>query len=173
VEVIVPSGRSGAATLETKLSSETSKEGDTFTATLAEDWVSNGEVAFPAGTKVMGHLSAVAPRARGKAKARLTLAYDKVSLPDGRTIDISAQPQEFVAGGDTQGDAAKIIGGTAGGAIIGGATGNVKRGAIIGGLAGVGAALLSKGHPMDLDVGHPLNVVLTADARVTVKKATS
>ena len=168
--VTVPSGKSGDATLSTDLSSETNHEGDTFTAELSSDWVVDGQVVLAAGSKVYGHVSAVEAAGRGKSKAYLTLAYDKVGLPGGGTVELTAQPQTFKAEGTTKRDVGLIGGGTVIGGIIGKATGSTGKGAVIGGAAGTAAALAARGKPMKLEAGHKVEIVLSGDMQVPVSR---
>jgi len=166
--VTVPAGKTGQVALSGALSSETNKVGDTFTATLGEAWVVDGETVLPAGTKVMGHVNTVESAARGKAKARLGVSFDQVELPDGKTLDIDATPQYFQAGGTTGRDVAVTGAGAVIGGLIGHAAGDTKKGAIVGGVVGGAAALGARGKAMELADGQKLQLVLHGDARVPV-----
>lgn len=45
--------------------------------------------AIPRGTKVVGHVTEAKARSRGDAQSSLAIAFDKLDLPDGKTILIS------------------------------------------------------------------------------------
>jgi len=169
----LPDGKTGGMTLVAPLSSETSKVGDEFTATLTEDWTVDNETVLPAGTKVIGHVAVAEPAGRGKSKAKLGLSYDKLELPGGQTVDLSAQPQNFEAEGTTKRDIAVTGAGAVIGGLIGHAAGDTKKGAIIGGLVGGGAALGARGKPMELEAGHKLNLTLQGALKVPVTKGRS
>src|SRR3954463_14625623 len=74
------------AVLDTPLSTKTSKVGDRFTATVAQDVKGvNGSVGIPAGSKIEGEVSEVeqgkvVPQLRGKG--RLNLRFTDLVLPD-------------------------------------------------------------------------------------------
>src|SRR3954468_23779884 len=80
------------AVLDTPLSTKTSKVGDRFTATVAQDVKGvNGSVGIPAGSKIEGEVSEVEqgkmlPQLRGKG--RLNLRFTDISLPDGTRAPI-------------------------------------------------------------------------------------
>src|SRR5205085_2094717 len=90
----VAAGTEIHATLDTPLSTKTSKPGDRFTATIAQPVRgNNGNEIIPAGARVEGEVSeaeegkAVAVlRGRGK----LNLRFRDVVLPNGQSLPIAA-----------------------------------------------------------------------------------
>ncbi len=168
IYVTVPSGRSAAVRLRSTLSSERNHAGDGFTATLATPLTANGRVVVPAGSRVFGHVMAASATGRGKHKARLAVRFDRLGLPNGRTVAISSRPLLFAAGGETKRDVALIGAGTLVGGLIGHAAGSTAKGAIIGAGVGTGAALVARGKPVVLGSGAHLRLVLRNSVRVPV-----
>ena len=166
----VPQGQSGEMTLTTALSSETSKEGDTFTAELATGWMEDNKLVLPAGTRVLGHVGYAEAAARGKTKAKLVLVYDKLGLSSGETVDIDAKPDSFEASGTTKRDVAVTGAGALIGGLLGKLSGNTKKGVVIGGVVGAGAAVGARGNAMELPAGQKLTLRIQQDVKVPVKK---
>jgi hypothetical protein len=90
----VAAGTEIRATLDTPLSTGTSRVGDQFTATVAQPVSSgNGAVAVPAGSKIRGEVvqaeaGKTLPSVRGRG--RLNLRFRDVTLPDGVTQPLTA-----------------------------------------------------------------------------------
>lgn len=89
----VPANTEMRATLDTPLSSRTSKPGDRFTATVSQPVQGRNEVAIPAGTRVEGEVSEAEqdkaiPALRGKGT--LNLRFRDLVLPNGQTIPLVA-----------------------------------------------------------------------------------
>ncbi|MBI5836489.1 MAG: hypothetical protein HZB25_04505 [Candidatus Eisenbacteria bacterium] len=166
----IPAGNAGEMGLTAALSSETSKEGDTFTAELAAPVSLDGRVVLPAGTRVLGHVVYAEPAKRGKTKAKLILSYDKFALSGGEAVDIDAKPDTFEAGGTTTRDVATVGAGAVIGGILGKISGNTKKGAAIGAVVGGGAAVAARGKPVELPAGQKVNLVLQSGVKVPVSK---
>ena len=166
----LPAGQSGDMTLTTALSSETSNVGDNFTAELATAWTVDGRVILPASTRVLGHVAYAEASKRGKAKAKLILAYDKLGLNSGQTVDIDAKADTFEAAGTTTRDVATVGAGALIGGILGKLSGNTKKGVAIGAVAGGGAALAQRGKSMELPAGQKLTLHLQSSVQVPVRR---
>jgi len=167
----VTAGTEIRATLDTPLSTKTSKPGDRFTATIADQVRgNNGAVVIPSGARVEGE---VAEADEGKAlaalrgKGKLSLRFRDVVLPNGQTIPLTAT---LVSVNDTNGkntkkadeegqvqsgtrskDVAKDVGIGAGvGTVAGLIFGGPLKGLAIGALAGGGYVLATKGKDVNL-----------------------
>lgn len=119
------------------LSSENSKAGDRFTATLAEPLVVNGRIVARKGTRVTGQVRDAVSSGRLSRPALLTLSLTGVQSRSGQypiaTGDLTVKADSHTTRN------VLIIGGSSGaGAAIGGAAGGGK-GAAIGALVGAGA----------------------------------
>jgi len=159
------------ATLDTPLSSKTSKSGDRFTATVNQPVQGNGgNVVIPAGSRIEGEVSEseqgkTLPALRGKGK--LNLRFRDVVLPNGQTVPVtgtlvsvhstngkdnkSADNEGQVESGTRGRDVAKDVGIGAGvGTVAGLIFGGPLKGLAIGALAGGGYVLATNGKDVNL-----------------------
>jgi len=181
-EEAVPARRDAIATLykdtvipvrlDTELSSNESRAGDRFTATI--DSANNGYYDnLPAGTKIEGRV-VTATRRNGNEPGILELAFDRMILPNGKTEDLDgtlvsltgkgiAKDSEgrITASGSAKDNRGVFAGYGAGAGVIVGLLGgdNVKgllTKGVLGGLLGVGAGELQRAQNRN-----PKNVILT------------
>ncbi|HVT11763.1 MAG TPA: copper amine oxidase N-terminal domain-containing protein [Fimbriimonadaceae bacterium] len=73
--------------LNRRLSSVDSRQGDRFTATVRSG-MSAEYIGLPDGTMVIGHVAAVHPR-KGDQPGILDLSFDRIKFPDGHTTPIN------------------------------------------------------------------------------------
>jgi hypothetical protein len=149
------------ALLDTPLSTRVSKPGDRFTATIADQVsANNGAVVIPNGARVEGE---VADAEDSKAlaalhdKVQLSLRFRDIVLPNGQTLPLSAT---LISVRDTSGKSPKktaeegqpkAVGVEAGtGTAHGVSFGDPLKGLAIGGLAGGGYVLSTKGKDVNL-----------------------
>lgn len=176
------------ATLDQALSTKNSKEGDSFTATVAQPVTgANGQVLIPAGSKIRGE---VANSEQGKiltdirGKGRLNLRFRDIELPSGGVLPLTATLKSVnstqgantnaktneegeLSGGTSGKTAAKDIGigaavGTVGGLIFGSAL----KGLAIGAIAGGGYVLATRGK--DVELPARTGLILTVNQRIAV-----
>ena len=166
----VPAGTEMRATLDTPLSSKTSKPGDRFTATVSQPVQGPNGVVVPPGARVEGEVSEseqgkAVPALRGKGK--LNLRFRDIVLPNGQTVPLvatlvsvnstngkstqKADNEGQVESGTRGKDVAKDVGigagvGTVAGLIFGGPI----KGLAIGALAGGGYVLATNGKNVNL-----------------------
>jgi hypothetical protein len=158
------------------LSSERSRVGDRFTATVLIPVYAGGVEVVPAGATVEGRVTqASAARSRGR-EGRLGIAFDTIALPDGTRLpmdgvltDVREEREGRVdEEGEVSGRSSEtrnigyIGGGTAGGAILGGVLGGGKGagiGAAVGAGAGVAGVMLQKGHNAELLSGTEIGMI--------------
>ena len=162
--LVMPAGTSFLAVLDSKLSTDSNKDGDPFVATTVAPVVVDGRTVVPAGSRINGMLRDVQASGRIKDRATMTLVFQEIVDASGKTHEMSAQPLTIKAASETHNDVIKIAGGTAAGAIIGAVTGK-KNGAVIGAAAGAGAGtilvLATKGDDVELVPGLKLYVQMT------------
>jgi hypothetical protein len=166
----VPAGTAITITLLDTISTDASKEGDKFKATLAEPILVNGKVVAEKGDKVNGTVKTVEEPGRVKGRARLELVLNEIKIGN-QTYNTSTEPFIVVAGDDKNRDAAIIAGGAGVGAVIGAVAGGKKGaalGAIIGGGSGTTAVLVTKGKQLKLDPETRVNFVLSDDMKLPV-----
>lgn len=167
----IATGTEIRATLDTPLSTKTSKQGDQFTATVVEPVRSaDGAVVIPSGAKIQGEVSEseegkTLPSIRGKG--RLNLRFRDVQLPDGTSLPLAAtlisvneakggsagktNNEGEVQSGTSGKTAAKNVGIGAGiGTVAGLIFGSALKGLAIGALAGGGYVLAQNGKEVNL-----------------------
>lgn len=188
----VSAGTELHATLDTPLSTKTSKSGDRFTATVADAVrASDGAVVIPGGTRIEGE---VADADEGKAlaalrgKGKLSLRFRDIVLPNGQTLPMTATlisvnstngkntkkaDDEGQVQSDTRTrDVAKDVGIGAGiGTVAGLVFGGPLKGFAIGALAGGGYVLATKGKEVNLPA--QTGMVIRLDQPVSAKASTS
>lgn len=164
---VVPAGTAMSLTMDAEVSTKDKVVGDSFSATLANDVVVDGKVVFPAGSKVSGHVAEAERPGKTSGRGRMVLSYDSISAY-GKTYAIDTMGAAIQGKSGTAGDATKVVGGAAAGAILGKVLGGkAGTGAAIGAAAGTGAALLSRGPDPKVKAGE--SVSITLDRSVTVK----
>jgi hypothetical protein len=172
-EVTIPAGTALPIELRTSVASDTSHVEDSVQASLALDVSIGGVEALPAGTRLRGHVTEVTRSGRVKGRARLAMRFNGIDLPgEGGRMVIRTTVIAREAEGTQKKDAAKVGGGAAGGAIIGGILGGgsgAAKGAVIGGAAGTGVVLSTRGKEVRLDAGTPLSIKLLEPIKVRVR----
>ncbi len=159
--IVVPAGTKLTVALLSELSSKTARKGDAFEARLTSDLMVNERIAVPAGSRVTGSVTDVIS---GSQKIggipTLGLRFDSLVLGNGQKVAITGDLVEQ-GKSDTGRDTAKIVGGTALGAIIGHQVKSGSGGKIVGGLLGgaIGAAVAKNTGT---------EVVLPADSTLTI-----
>jgi len=86
--VTVPVGTVVSLRMDTALSSDTSRVGDRFTATVFRSAAVDGRVVIPENAKVEGHVTGATPVERGGRAATLAVAFDRMVLPAGNSVQI-------------------------------------------------------------------------------------
>jgi hypothetical protein len=171
VMVTIPSGTALAATLDTKVRTDSNAVGDPIVATLGADLMAEGKTAIPSGSKLHGQVTDIDEPHRSEGKAHMTLSFDKVVTPDGRSYALVTAPLAFEAKGDKISDEAKVgIGGAIGGVVGALTSKNKTKGAVVGAAAGAVAggaiAVATKGKQLELAPGQALTVEVTQAAEV-------
>jgi hypothetical protein len=166
--VTVPSGTYLRIVLKDGVSTEKSSPGDQFNATLTEGVMVNGHTIFLKGSTVHGRVVDVQEPGRVKGLATLKLVLTSVEL-NGKAVPIETQTYIGIARNTKKRDAA-VIGGAAGvgaaiGAIAGGGKGAAE-GAAIGGGAGAGTVLVTKGEQLHYPPETRLRFTLSSPVEV-------
>jgi hypothetical protein len=171
----VPAATAMTVTLLDTISTDGSKEGDKFKATLAEPIIVNGKVLAEKGDHVTGTVKTIEEPGRVKGRARLELVLDELTVGK-ETHRLSTEPFIVVAGDNKDRDAALIAGGAGVGAVIGAVAGGKKGaalGAIIGGGSGTTAVLVTKGKQLKLEPETRVNFVLSGDMKLPVLRTSN
>lgn len=158
------------------LNSGTARIGDRFSTNVVEPvYADNGVEVVPVGGKVLGRVTQV-NRAQKRSPGNITVAFDSIKLPNGRTAvingslttleadSVKADNEGTVKGGSNRKrDAVFIGGGAATGAIIGAIAGGGKGaaiGGILGGALGTGARVFEKEKEAEVKSGTEFGVIL-------------
>jgi hypothetical protein len=181
----VPTGTKIPIIMDTAVDSETSQEGDEFSARTSEDLSIDGNTVVPAGSIIRGRIAQLmAPRAMNRSGA-VQLKFDTITTPDNRQIPLVAN---VVAKGgvvharrgmkDVVLDAGAVSLPTLAGLGIGllagngsssssiGAGGGAVIGAGIGLAVGVAVLLAKKGKKIDVRPGDELKIELAEELRM-------
>jgi len=163
--------------LNEPLNSGTARIGDRFSANVVEPVYAGGSGVdvIPVGSKVWGRVTQV-NRAQKRRPGNITVAFNSVVLPNGRSAvingslttlqadNVNSDNEGTVKGGSNQKrDAVFIGGGAATGAIIGAIAGGGKGaaiGGILGGALGTGARVLEKEKEAEIKSGTEFGVIL-------------
>jgi hypothetical protein len=166
--VDLPQGTNLVVRLIDGVDSEVARPGQTFSGSMDEPVMINGETVIPRGADVT--LKLVDAKESGKLTGRAELTLDLQSVRvDGRMVDLNTQTVSRVS--DSRGArTAKVAGGTAAvGAIIGAIAGGGKGaavGAAAGGAAGAGAEIITKGQRVKIPSETRLTFVLDTPVRI-------
>jgi hypothetical protein len=148
------------------ISSKTAKIGETVTASVAHDVISEGKVVIPKGSPVKLTVSSVQASGRLSTPAKLYLRLRTVTV-GGKTYTIATSSAGRTLGGKGKRDAGFIGGGAAGGAIIGALAGGGK-GAAIGAAAGAGAGTAGAAATGKKDIEFPAETKLAFTTRAAI-----
>jgi hypothetical protein len=168
--ITVPAGTVLELSISTALTSKTAKVGDAVSAQLTKPVFVNGEQVISSGTTVAGQvIKVVSGSDKIGGVPALVMSFERLQLPGGKDIPVSGEiTQEGKS--DTAGDTAKIVGGTAAGAILGHQIKGGDKGKIIGGLLGAAAGAVAAhetGTEARIKEGTPLQLVLFAPVEIT------
>ena len=173
-EVTLPAGTVLPVDLETAVGSDTSRVEQPVQGRLRRAVTSNGIEALPAGTAISGHVTAAERPGKVKGRGLIAFRFTQLDTPGAGTSRISTETISREGRATKKKDATKIGVPAAAGAVIGGIVGGgdgaAKR-AVIGGAAGTGYVLSTRGEDVRLGKGADVSVKLTAPLtlRVPVK----
>ena len=169
--VTVPVGTVVPLRMDTALSSNSSRVGDSFTATVFRPVLVGGRAVLPEGAKVEGRVTGISPGERSRRPASIAVAFDRIALPNGAAIPIDAtlttlseegrrrieQDARYQQGGDRARRAVVFLGvGGGAGATIGIASGGTET-TTVGGILGT---LLGSGERADVRPGAEFGMML-------------
>lgn len=173
-------------TVSQVLDSSISVEGDEFFAEVTSDVYGDKGVIIPKGTVAHGKLDSTTEPGRLGKEASLTLSFDYLVTPDGREIPIEGKMttklHPIAAGAKI---AAQDLGYTVAGGAVGGFAAlnwlgleaaiasqgyTLAGGAAIGGVAGLGMALIRKGNHVLIAPGDEIKVKINTKVDLPVYK---
>jgi hypothetical protein len=98
-KVTVPSGSSVVVSLESRLNTGSNEAGDSFEGKTLEPIRAHGRVVMDPGARVDGRLLAVDRGNRNGGRARMVLAFDRITDVHGSSYLVEASPLTWVGGG--------------------------------------------------------------------------
>lgn len=175
----IPVGTVLNCRLSETLTTQINNTGQTFSATLSEPVMINGQEVIPMGSIVTGRIASLTRPGRIKGVGEMVLSPETVAMPNGQTFTLNAvllhaygapgarvsDSEGLVKGPNArQGDFTEIGLGTGGGTFVGALVGGL-RGGLIGGLIGGGVTLADRlrrrGPDLALPTGTELKFQLT------------
>lgn len=172
-EVTLPAGTVLPVDLLTPVGSDISRVEQSVEGRLRAPVRANGVEVLPAGTAISGHVTRAERPGRVKGRGVIALRFTRIDTPGAGTSRISSAQISRLAPATKQQDALKIVAPAAAGAVIGRVAGGkdaARKGAVIGGAAGTGYVLSTRGKEVRLGRGANLSVRLTAPLTVRVAK---
>ena len=164
----IPAGTSIAVRTAAAVTSATAQIEDTVSATTAGDVTVDGRTAIPAGSRMLGSVTAVERAGRMSGSNRITVRFHTL-VYHGIETPLETTPVTRAGPGQTSQNATRIGGGAAVGAILGAVLGGHK-GAAIGGAIGTagGSAAAAAQHaaPAVLEAGETLMLRTTDRATI-------
>ena len=175
--ILIPAGTRLGVVLQNGISSRSAKPGDSLYFQTSFPITQNNRIVIPVGSYLRGELIESKRPGRVKGKGEFRLRLDTLIFPNGYTVSLNAAPRSADTGGketmDSEGkvtgpggkgkDVQTVAETTATGAGIGAIAAGAKGagiGAGIGGLAGLGAVLLTRGPEAELPRGSTMDLVL-------------
>ncbi len=184
----VAAGTTIPVTLAHTLTTKTARAGDFVVfKTMAPVFSQDRQLAIPADSVVRGTVVGVKRPGRIKGRAELRIHLERVSLPNGYTMELSAslEPPGPEHPGDKEGgtiagepgkahDAITVASFSGQGAILGSVAGQSTKDAAVGAgagaLAGLIGVLLSRGPEIRVEPGTPFHVTLSRPLRVDLEE---
>ena len=153
----IPLGTEVDVRLQTRLDSKEAMIEDRVEATTLVDLYQGNELLVPAGSLLVGHVTAVEKATRLERKGSIRVEFSRLTV-NGRTHDARSTVTQALESGGLKDETARIGTGAGVGAIIGGILGGVK-GAIAGLLIGGGGVVAAtEGKDVELETGTVLRV---------------
>jgi hypothetical protein len=169
--VTLPAGTVLPIDLETTVGSDISRVEQRVSGRLRRAVTVGGAEVLPAGTAVSGHVTAAQRPGKVKGRGLIAMRFTQLDTPGAGTTRISTATISRLAPATKQKDTLEIVGPAVAGAVIGrvaGGKGGARKGAVIGGGAGAGYVLATRGKEVHIAKGTNLAVKLTAPVTMRV-----
>ncbi len=164
----IQQGKNLVVILQTALSSNLNKRGDSFLTELKEPVIFKDKIVLPEKTQIGGLVKRATKFEKLGSRATLFLLFDQIILPDGKRIPLAASldtkkgSKVIRIKGKAVKDATVIGGGALLGSLAAKSSGrnSAKQGLVVGAVAGTGAVFLSNALEVKLPVGTELTIEL-------------
>jgi hypothetical protein len=170
--VTLPAGTNLTVRVRESLSSDRNGPGDAFQGSLEAPVIADGFIIAERQSRVVGRVTEANPAGRVKGLSNLTIALSELNTTDGQRISIETDSYGKWGNSSVKGDAAKVAGAAALGAIIGAIAGGGKGAAIgagAGGAAGTGVALGTRGASASIPSESTVTFRLARPVTITEK----
>jgi hypothetical protein len=170
-EFVLPAGTALPLALNSTVGSEVSEVEDTVRATLRRTISLDGHEVLPLGTEFSGVVTDAQRAGRVKGRSRVVLQFTSLRFA-GERLSVRTDAIEQIGEATKGEDAAKIGVGAGAGAVIGGllgGKGGAAKGAVIGGSAGTGVVMTTRGKDVLLEPGSEVSTTLAAPLTVQVR----
>ena len=170
--VTIPAGTTFSVRVGETLSTQRSRAGDTFGATLDQPLIIDGFILAERGARAQGRVVESDPAGRVRGLAQLAVELTQIHTSDGQSIRVNTGAFHKQADSTKKKDAAKVGIGAALGAAIGAIAGGGKGAAIgagAGGAAGAGDVMLTRGEAAEIPVETRLSFRLSEPVTITEK----
>ena len=172
--VYVQAGTLIEAQLNSDISSATLENNDLISAQLTSDWLCNGVLIAPEGSRINGSITDTKSAGLAMKIGEISIDFRELYTPDGRTIPLSANKVLIKVDTNrawnlTKSVAGGAIAGTAIAAILlalGGDPSSLLAGAIAGGSMGAIAGVSARGEDVELPQGTPIQLQLSSPLQV-------
>jgi len=171
--VTLPAGTILPVDLETSVGSDISRVEQPVEGRLRRAVVRNGVEVLPAGTVLRGHVTSAQRPGKVKGRGYVAMRFTELDVPGPGVEKITTATVGRLAPATKGKDAIEILAPAAGAAVVGRLVGGKKaarEGAVIGGAAGTGYVLSTRGKEVRLGKGANLSVKLTAPVTVRVRR---
>lgn len=169
-QIVIPAGTQISVRMAEGLDSKTTRTGDVFHATLAQDLMEQNLVVIPRGAPVLGRVADAKEAAHFKGNAALAIELTQLTA-HGQKIELTTNQYSTLGAGRGKNTAVKAGGGAALGALIGALAGGGKGaaiGAIAGGGAGAGVNAITHGEQVQIPTESLVQFELQAPIVVNV-----
>ncbi|MFP5226723.1 MAG: hypothetical protein ACLGXA_03780 [Acidobacteriota bacterium] len=157
--IVIPTGTALRVRLDQDLGSKISRPGDSFSATVADDILVDGQTVIPRGSSAEGTVIDAKALGHFKGGAVLELRLERIRTNWG-SYPVATSTMSRVEKGKGKRTALFAGGGGAFGALIGGLAGGGK-GALIGALAGAGAGTAGSAMTGNKEIFLPAETLVT------------
>jgi hypothetical protein len=169
-ETTLPAGSEITVRTTAGISTKSNQPGQSFSAVLEQPIVENDWVIAAKGALIGGIITECDPGGRLQGVAQLAVTLQRLTLADGRIIEIQTFPIRRQAQSTKGKDAQKIGIGAGIGAAVGAVAGGGKGaaiGAAVGGGAGSGVVLATHGEPAAIGSESKLTFTLKEPVTIT------
>ena len=165
--VTLPAGTEIRVRLIKAVDTQRSRAGDGFTATLDDPIVAGEKMLVPKGTEFRGHVTAAGASGRLKGRAVLGVTLDSFEMR-GKSYRIETSSETRASGGHKKRNGVLIGGGAGLGAALG-AVGGGGKGALIGAGAGAAAGTAGAAATGKENVAFPAETALRFSLKAPVR----